>query len=71
MLFGGMHISTNKELQTYQKRLFYNLLLIRERNKNVSIEGLDELIHAARVEMDQEDAAFVEKMIAELIAEKR
>jgi hypothetical protein len=49
------------ELRTTQKKIFHHLLVARE-----SREDLEKLIVQARTEVDEEDAAFVEKQIAEL-----
>jgi hypothetical protein len=42
------------------------LLKLRHDNKGLSIKGLNEMIIAAEVVMDEEDVAWVEKKIARL-----
>ena len=61
-------MSANKELQSYQRRQLYNLLLIREGNKNTKISHLDALLSAIEAEMDEEDIAYVEKKVATFIS---
>ena len=53
------------ELRSQQKRTLYALKKIEYDNSGLEIKGLKEQIRAFSVEMEQEDIAFVEKMIRE------
>jgi len=53
------------EIQVEQKKRLYQLLKLKKDNEGYDIKGLNELIKATRAEMQQEDVAWVEKIVAE------
>ena len=59
-------MATSLEIQVEQKKRLFQLLSLRKNNPGVLVKGLDELIIATKAEMQQEDVAWVEKMVAEL-----
>ena len=61
----GRSIIVQTEMQVEQKRRLSMLLTIKAANKDIQIKELDNLILATKVEMQQEDVAWVEKMITE------
>jgi hypothetical protein len=58
-------MSTNLEIQVEQKKRLYMLLRLEKENAGIKINGLRRDIKATMAEMQQEDVAWVEKMIAE------
>jgi hypothetical protein len=62
---GGESMATNVEVQVEQKKRLYQLLTLKKDNEGLNIKGLNELIKATKAEMQQEDVAWVEKMVAE------
>jgi len=58
-------MATNIEVQVEQKRRLYMLLQIKADNKGITVKGLDRKIKETIAEMQQEDVAWVEKVIAE------
>jgi len=58
-------MATNLEVQVEQRRRLYQLLKLKKDNPGMEIKGLDEFIKQTRAEMQQEDVAWVEKMVAE------
>jgi hypothetical protein len=58
-------MATNVEVQVEQKKRLYQLLTLKKDNEGLNIKGLNELIKATKAEMQQEDVAWVEKMVAE------
>ena len=58
-------MATNLEVQVEQRRRLYQLLKLKKDNQGIMIDGLDEFIKQTRAEMQQEDVAWVEKMVAE------
>ena len=50
--------STNKELIAFQRRMYFQLLSVKNDPKQ-----LDYLLQQIKTEMDEEDAAYVEKQI--------
>jgi hypothetical protein len=59
-------MATNLEIQREQRKILFMLLEIKGLNKDLTIKGLDRQIQAVRSEMNQEDVAWVEKMVDEL-----
>ena len=59
-------MATSLEIQVEQKKRLFQLLSLKKINANIVVKGLDELIIATKAEMQQEDVAWVEKMVAEL-----
>jgi len=56
---------TNIEVQVEQKKRLYNYLTLKKENSDLKIKGLNELIKATKAEMQQEDVAWVEKIVSE------
>jgi len=52
------------ELRTTQKRMLFMLMKLERDNPGIKIAGLRDQIIAFQTEMEQEDVALVEKMIA-------
>jgi hypothetical protein len=63
---GDDEMATNLEVAVEQKKRLFMLLRIKTENKGLEIKELDNQILATRAEMQQEDVAWVEKMVAEL-----
>ena len=61
---GGLDMATNNELRSSQKALLFKLLMLKKEITNN--KTLDIAIVEAKATMEAEDAAYVEKMIAEL-----
>ena len=59
-------MATILEIQIEQKKRLFNLLLLKKENEGIEIKKLSEMILATKAEMQQEDVAWVEKMIGEL-----
>jgi hypothetical protein len=59
-------MASQLEIQVEQKKRLFMLMKIKSRNEGLNINELDDLILATKVEMIQEDVAWVEKMILEL-----
>ena len=59
-------MATSLEIQVEQKKRLFQLLSLKKINANIVVKGLDELIIATKAEMQQEDVAWVEKMVSEL-----
>jgi len=59
-------MATDMEMSTWQRDKLFTLLTIRENNKGIKINRLDELIVEAETVMKEEDVALVEKKIAQL-----
>ena len=59
-------MATNNELKIEQKRRLFQLLEVKRANKNFKNTTLDRLIIAVKAEMEQEDVAYVEKLVEEL-----
>ena len=59
-------METPLEIQVEQKKRLFQLLSLKKNNPDIVIKGLGELIIATKAEMQQEDVAWVEKMVAEL-----
>jgi hypothetical protein len=57
-------MATSIEVQVEQKRRLYQLLKLKKDNEGYEVKGLNELINATKAEMQQEDVAWVEKMIS-------
>jgi len=57
---------STQETKREQKRHLFSLLKIQKRNKGTTVIDLDDEIIAASAEMEQEDIAHVEKMVAQL-----
>ena len=62
----GDEMPTNQELQVEQKKRLFQFLKLEKENKGTDVKGLDELIIATKAEMQQEDVAYVEKMVSQL-----
>ena len=62
-------MGTSLELRTSQKDKLFDLLVIKMENEKAGIEvkGLKSVITKAKALMEQEDIAFVEKMVKELV----
>ncbi|MDR2182734.1 MAG: hypothetical protein LBE55_01025 [Clostridiales bacterium] len=56
----------NQELRREQTERLFDLLKLKNDNKDIEIRGLDVLITRAKASMVQEDVAWVEKALAEL-----
>ena len=54
------------EIRVVQKEYLFSLLKLKLRNEGKEINELNDMIVNAKVRMDQEDVAWVEKMIKEL-----
>ena len=54
------------ELRSIQKRMLFTLKKIESDNAPATVKGLHEHIIALQAEMEQEDVALVEKLIAEV-----
>ena len=61
---GGVFMATNTEIQVEQKKRLFILLKIKVRNEGLEIKELDDQIIATKAEMQQEDVAWVEKMVS-------
>jgi len=59
-------MATALEMQAEQKKRLFQLLKLKKVNAGIKIKELDDLIVATKAEMQQEDVAWVEKMILEL-----
>lgn len=59
-------MATNLEVQVEQRRRLFMLLELKKENEGVNINGLERKIIATKSEMQQEDVAWVEKMVDEL-----
>ena len=53
-------VSTNKELTVFQRRMYFQLLAVQQ-----DPDQLTHLLRQVKTEMDEEDAAYVEKQIRE------
>jgi hypothetical protein len=62
-------MATNAELKIIQKAALYDLLKFKLDNEKAGtdLQGLKELINKTEAAMEQEDVAWVEKKIAELM----
>ncbi|MCL2054841.1 MAG: hypothetical protein FWG90_10480 [Oscillospiraceae bacterium] len=60
-------MATTLEIQVEQKKRLYMLLTLKKDNEGQNIRGLKEKIRATKAEMQQEDVAWVEKIVAEEI----
>jgi hypothetical protein len=62
---------TNMEIRILQKNTLHDLLVLKmemeSENDGVNLKGLNRLINKTKTLMEQEDIAFVEKMISELV----
>ena len=58
-------MATNLEMQSNLKEKLFMLLRLKVRNKDKNILDLDDMIVSAKAVMNQEDVAWVEKMINE------
>ena len=58
-------MATELELRSQQKRMLYTLKKLKHDNPEIEIKGLNDQIRAFQTEMEQEDVALVEKMVAE------
>jgi len=58
-------MATNLEVQVEQKRRLYMLLTLKRENEGIRIKKIDDFIKATKAEMQQEDVAWVEKIVAE------
>ena len=58
-------MATNKEMDYWQKTHLYSLLKLKKSNARLVIVGLDEMIKQAKVGMDPENVAYVEKLVME------
>jgi hypothetical protein len=65
---GVREMGTSLELRTSQKDKLFDLLVIAMENEKAGIEviGLKSVITKSKALMEQEDIAFVEKMVKEL-----
>ena len=61
-----LEMATSLEIQVEQKKRLFQLLSLKKINSGIVVKGLEELIIATKAEMQQEDVAWVEKMVAEL-----
>ena len=61
-------MATNLEIRMMQRNQLFDLLILREHNKDITVNRLDELIMATEAMMDEEDVAWVEKKIAQLFS---
>jgi len=61
-------MATNMEIRVVQKSNLFELLMFKDTSEKAgkTIEGFDVLISKARVAMEEEDIAIVEKEIAKL-----
>jgi hypothetical protein len=59
-------MATDLEIRERQKNTLFGLLKLKELNKNLKIVGLKDLIISAKVGMNKEDIADVEKNVREL-----
>ena len=59
-------MATNNELKVEQRRRLFALLEVKDANKGFENKILDRLIVSTRAEMEEEDVAYVEKLIKEL-----
>ena len=59
-------MTTLLEIQVEQQKRLFQLLRLKKINAEIVVKGLDELIIATKAEMQQEDVAWVEKMVAEI-----
>ena len=57
---------SNQELRREQTERLFDLLKLKNDNKDIEIRGLDVLIIRAKASMLQEDVAWVEKTLKEL-----
>ena len=58
-----MVMPTNLEMLTYQKDKLYDLLVLKQKNKSITVEGLDELITKAKSVMAVEDIAYITALV--------
>jgi len=59
-------MATNMEMIQYQREKLFDLLRLKKVNKGTEVKELDVMIQRAVAAMPEEDAAYVEKKIAEL-----
>ena len=65
-VFRRMNMANITEIRVTQKEWLFDLLKLRLRNEGKKIDELNEMIVRAKAKMEQEDVAWVEKMIKEL-----
>jgi len=53
------------EMRVMQKERLYDLLMLEKENAGTTVKGLTQQIRKAKVGMEKEDIAFVEKLVAE------
>ena len=51
-------------MQVEQRKRLYMLLMLKKANEGIKIKELQKLINATIAEMQQEDVAWVEKIVA-------
>jgi len=59
-------MATNSELRTAQKTTLFELLKLKKDNQDKTVDGLETLIAKTEAGMEQEDVAWVEKMVAKI-----
>ncbi|MDR2532285.1 MAG: hypothetical protein LBC82_05520 [Oscillospiraceae bacterium] len=59
-------MASSIEIQVEQKKRLFQLLKLEKDNAGYEVKGLSEAIIATKAEMQQEDVAYVEKMVAQL-----
>jgi hypothetical protein len=64
---GGDAMAANLEVQVEQRKRLFMLMRIKVENSELIIKELDNQIIATQAEMQQEDVAWVEKKVAELV----
>lgn len=57
---------TNMELRSLQTDKLFDLLKIKQDNKDITVKGLEPAISKAKAVMTQEDVVWVEKLVADL-----
>ena len=48
---------------TYQRDKLYDLLVLKQKNKSITVEGLEEQIAKAKSVMTQEDIAYITALV--------
>ena len=59
-------MAADLEIRERQKAHLHTLLQLQKMNSDIKIKGIARFINEAKTRMNQEDIAFVEKMIEEL-----
>jgi hypothetical protein len=62
---GGDNMANAIEIRERHKSHLYSLLKIKKANRGIAVKELDEELNAAVAVMEQEDVAYVEKLIGE------